>query len=169
VWRWKRACLPGAPPERTLRGTGANLLQGSTPRMLTTAHGVDLSARVRFPGVVHGTVDDAHVDPEGIVSADRRAFVRVAGRGEHPLTAHEHQIDLTLRIGQQFTVGVGTGERDALPTSKPPDRYDILAPDKAEDAFVVGLGGVRVGKESLVFLSPAFRLSATLAMHRTVA
>ena len=134
--------LARSAPECTLGGTGADLLQGTAPGVLPAANIVNLRTGIGLSAVINGKVDDAQVDADGIHGSDQRRFVSLAGSSQHPLAAHEHQVDLTLGRLHQLPLPVATGEFDALPPGQRPDRNSILAGQEPEDAFVVGLGCV---------------------------
>ena len=140
----KPSLLTGSAPERTLGGTGADLLQGSASGMLSAADVVDLGAGIRFAVIVNSEIDDTHVYSDGIIGTDQLSFVSVTGRGEHPFPAHEHQIDLTLGTLQQWPLPNATSEFDGLSARQRPDRNGVLPRQEPEDAFVVGLGGMFV-------------------------
>lgn len=125
--------------ERTSRGTSVDLLQSSATRLSSPTHGVNLLAGIRLPGVVYGQVDYAHVDAERILYSDKGSFVHVAGRGENPLTTHEHQVDLAFSALEHLPLPTTAGKRDTQATSNGPNRDSIFAWKKAEDSLVVGL------------------------------
>ena len=145
--------LAGSAPERALRGTSADLLQGAAARVLATPHVVDLRAGKRAAQIVYGEVDDAEVDASNIGRNVDRGFLNVASRCEHPLAADEHQIDLSLGARQQFAVGVGADERNVLAPGDRPDRDRILSRQEPKNAFVVRLCGVAPELAGLVFIA----------------
>jgi hypothetical protein len=134
--------LAGSAPERTLGGTGADLLQGPASGVLATAHVLDLRAGVALAGLIDREVYDAHVDANGVIRADQGRFDQIAGGREHPLSAHEHQVYLTLCILQQFALPNPAGEWDNLPARQRPNRDRVDVRQKTEDALVVGLCGM---------------------------
>ena len=145
--------LARSAPERTLRGTGADLLQGAAAGVLAAAHVVDLRAGKGAAQIVHREVDYAKVDTANVSRNVGRNFLNIACRREHPLAADEHQINLTLGAGEQSAVGFGADERNALAAGKRPDRDGVLTWQKAENAFVIGLRGVAPELANFLFVA----------------
>ena len=145
--------LAGSAPERTLRGTGADLLQGAAAGVLAAAHVVDLRAGKGAAQIVHREVDYAKIDTANVSRNVGRNFLNIACRREHPLAANEHQINLTLGAGEQSAVGFGADERNALAAGKRPDRDGVLTWQKAENAFVIGLRGVAPELANFLFVA----------------
>ena len=133
----------GLSARRTAQGTsgrtGSFFLQSPATGSVPPADILDLGTGEDVSAAAHGEVDDAQVDAEHIHRCTGGNILDVAGDGQRPLAAHEHQIDFAFGTGQHVTLLAAADERDALTTLQGPDRDGILAWKKAEDARVEGL------------------------------
>lgn len=140
------ALEPGLPAggatERTLGGAGSFLLEGAAAYVMASADPLKLSAAERPAVAVSSEVNHAEIYPEHVNRRVLRGFVYVAGDGEHPLAAHEHQVNLSLGTGEHFSLVWRACEGDALAAVQGPDRDGFLPRKETEDALIERLGGM---------------------------
>ena len=96
---------------------------------------------VSFPVAIDGEVDDAAIDTENVSGFDKIGLIYVTDDSEIPFAANKHQVNFAFAEGQEFPLSFTADERDFCSTADDPQTYFVVF-DKAEDATVVGLGGV---------------------------
>jgi hypothetical protein len=117
----------------------ATLKTGATTRELLSDV-LNGGPGIGAPRAVKGEVDDAKVHTRHVLDADPIRARNVAHAGKIPLASHQHQIDLTLAVGEQDTLTLVADERNLLATAERPDTH-LVVRNEPVDAVVVGLRG----------------------------
>jgi hypothetical protein len=90
--------------------------------------------------------NDTKIDSKPVIGLEFIGLGNIAGRGEHPLAAHEAQIDLALAlalaVGHQSPLMLTHRNRNGDPAFQRPDAHSIPANDEPNNATVVGLRGI---------------------------
>lgn len=133
--------LAGQLFQPTLCCLGAAALQAGSPFAVFLADSLNLGAGIGLALAVEGEINDAKVDPEDALNVNLAGFRDVAHDGDVPLVADQHEIDLALLELQQLVLARSADEGDLLSTVEGPNR-DGVGAHEAEDALVIGLGGV---------------------------
>ena len=126
----------------TLGSLRAALLQSTAPLGVTLADPFDISTGVNCSVAVGGEVDDAKIDAKPILGVELVGLGDVAGCSQHPLSADEAKINLALAVAHQASLVLAHHDRhdDAAFQRPQADRAAVLY--EADNAIVVGLGGV---------------------------
>lgn len=126
--------------EGAFRRSGADLLQSLTPRMATAANRFNLLAAKAIAAIVASQIDNAQIDAKNITGFDGSGSFNLAGKSQHPLAAHKHQVCLALRGGKSLSLMLSTDERNFYPSTKRPERNAIR--QQAKDTLIEGLRGM---------------------------
>lgn len=125
------------PPFRSL---GASFLQSRSAASKLGPDLLDGLARVGVAVAVCRQMGDTEIDAEPILGIESFGFGDIAGCGEHPLAAHEAQIDLTLSESHQLSLMLAHDDGHGDPPFDRPQGHGVAAIDEPQDAIVVGLG-----------------------------
>ena len=133
--------LPGEFDEPPLGGPATDALQNPAALGVASADTLDVSTGIDLTVTGGGDIDDTEIDADPVARLELFGLWDVARRGQHPLAAHEAEIDPTLSEGEQIALLLTGDVADPHPAFEGPDRHHVLA-FEAEDAVIVGLGGV---------------------------
>jgi hypothetical protein len=139
--------LAGEFDKTTLRRLGSALLKTGAAVGEVNADALYVVAVVNLTVARGGDSDNSHIDAEPVGCFEPFGFWNVTGASEHPLAAHEAQIDLSLTEGEKVTLMLAGDKADFHSAFDSPDRNRIVA-TKAEDAVVIGLRGERAEDRS---------------------
>jgi hypothetical protein len=132
----------GRPPQRPFSRSGSFLLEDASPRVLALANGLDVLSGVGRSVVIDRDIDHTEVNTQHVGRCVGRCGVGIAGQGKHPLAPNQHQVCLPFGSGKHLALARAADERNDDAARQRPDRHTITR-QKPEDAFIVGLCGVR--------------------------
>lgn len=134
----KSPLLEGNSAEPALSGLGSAALKLGAAAGQFQSQAIDFSATVRAAVAVRGDVGNSEVNSEPVARPEAFDLGNVAGTGQHPLAAHEAQIDLALSEGEQVTLPMPGDKAYLHASGYGPDR-NLVVLAEADNAIVVGL------------------------------
>ena len=143
--------LPAAHLAKTLLCSPRSYALQRRPTFgIVPALGFDRRTGILVARAVGGYVNHAEVNTQHAIWREEFRVVEVAHSGEIPLSAHEHEIDFTLSMLEQFALMVAANVGNLIAPSQKPDGNNIFGA-KTKDAVIVRLRGM-FSERALYFL-----------------
>lgn len=124
------------------RGLGAALLESVAALLGTTTLSFNVGTCIDRAIAIDGQGYDAEIDTKPVLGLKLVGFRDVASGGQHPLSTYKAKINLALAKGHQRLLVLAHYDRNGDAPLDGPDTDRSAVLDEADNAVVVGLGGV---------------------------